>query len=148
MNTFTPIAIVSPEKQDDHDMIRHEKLQRYLKNEGFSFKPVKGYYKGNLENSYVIILSGEKFLDVLKSAMFSDEFKQNSILYVDANRYAKLIYSDGIETELGKFHEIDKTLVRTLSSYTYDKANDTYYTTSHGGMKATGEIEIDKTKGL
>ncbi len=148
MNTFTPIAIVSPEKQDEYDATRHEKLQRFLKNEGFAFKPVKGYFNGVIENSYVVMLHGEKFLESLLEAMFNSDFRQESILYVDANRYAKLIYNDEEEVELGKFHAIDKSLVKTLSAYTYDHANDIYYTTSHEGMKATGEIEIDKTKGL
>lgn len=129
MNTFTPVVILSPEKNDttENNQIRHLNLQAFLKQQYFSFKTVKGMYKGKVENSYVITLKNEECLSMIKAALFNYPFGQESILYVDANRAAKLIYHSGEEKELGRFKPVDKSVASKLDAYTYDHNNDTYY---------------------
>ncbi len=74
-------------------------LKEILKTSGLPFKMVSGRYGGEDEDSFLIPNISEK--DALDIARL---FSQECILVVDKNREAKLVFTDGSESEnLGYF---------------------------------------------
>lgn len=93
MNTQTPFMIMSADRAEygaDINAERRKLLVRQFEARGLSFKEVEGSYNGTKETSYVIPVhsSGDESL-VLTLAR---RYGQESVLSVDANRFATLLY--------------------------------------------------------
>lgn len=104
MNTFEPCYIVSldnglsPGQEARTDSI----VRAMLETERVPYKPVVGCYKGKTENSMVIPGAYRKRVMQLAHA-----HHQESVLHLDANRVAHLIYMDGRPDEtLGRWREV------------------------------------------
>lgn len=90
------------------------------------FKAVQGSYKGELETSYVIPFTT---LETYQKALFlAKQYNQESILVVDINRDAELIYIDNSKTDkLGKFQCVSKYEALAQDSWTKDVEKEYYY---------------------
>lgn len=92
----------------------------YLRDYGFSVKPLHGIYKRKVENSYLIIIEDSVDLKRLERVLIGRN--QESYLYVDENRYGKLVSLEGAmeSTPLGKFTEVSEEFALAQESCTVD----------------------------
>lgn len=83
------------------------------------FKKVLGSYKGQTENSFVAIVNNDAKLNVIID--IANQWSQESILVVDENRKAKLVFMKGLEVQkLGDFRPIDVLEAQNLDNWTLD----------------------------
>ena len=121
----TPFAIISAERftlTNGENQKRHQELLAQLKRDGFKTKVVEGVYHGQVEKSILVLLDS-KFLAVdlgyLKN--YGMIFDQESILFVDAERKAELIFPATNKAEkLGNFVSVTKGIAVQCQNYTQD----------------------------
>ena len=126
----SPFAIISAERFTAtmaENKKSHDELLAQLKRDGFKTKVVEGVYHDTAEKSIVVILSSN-FLAVdlgyLKN--YGAMFDQESILFVDSDRKAELIFPGLAKTEkLGNFISVTKGVAIQCRNYTQD-GNDFY----------------------
>lgn len=123
MNTFVPFYIVSaalagdsPREQSD----RNDTLERQLRALGYATLQVNGAYKGVTEPAVLVVdltaWSPACFDSVLR---LGRQYGQESILAVDANRKASLVYCEGGELQpLGHWHMVSKAVAMKSDAYT------------------------------
>lgn len=128
MRIMSRIVILSAELESnttEENNRRTSNLEKCLDECNFYYGKAQGFYKGNLENSFVVVIRDNVELEALKSFAFLN-FKQESILHQDSNGLSWLIYSDGREKKLGKLQRVDEKTAKSKNNYT--KLNDLYYT--------------------
>ena len=110
----------------NNDTIAEDKT--ILRSLGLDFKLVEGVYNGVAENSYRVKFSNvEQLADLARIAKTHD---QESILIVDQERNAKLVYLDGRvddRVELGTFQNVSELEAKQATSYTYEVDKGYYY---------------------
>ena len=133
MNTFNQAVIISACKKglDDHiNTSRHLELARYAQATlGCPVKHLKGVYKGDIENSLYIEFKNQDNYERLLE--FATAMEQESVLLLDSNRAASLIYTDntGKIEPLGRLRAVTKNGVKGIDCYSYDVSQDLYYIT-------------------
>ncbi len=93
MQGNTPFVVVSVDKTDlspEINLSRQHTFERQLYARDLSFKRVEGVYKGAREIAYVVPLDHEGDED--KVLVLAQRYGQESVLQVDFNRYAMLLY--------------------------------------------------------
>lgn len=125
MITATPYALIScdtPETGNDESRrtwFEHKLVQLY-----FSFRRVTGSYKGKPEVSYLVLIESETQRAAL--LRLAKAFKQESVLFVDANGYAALFDADGTHlAEVGKWQVVTEEVAAANDAYTFVDGN--YY---------------------
>ena len=117
MNTEKQFYIISAERANEMDRENQwntESLRHQLKRRSLPHKQVLGCYAGSHEVSFVVVTGDERAILEL-----TNKHEQESVLHVDANRQASLIYCDDERREsLGKF--------RTVPASTVDPKTDAY----------------------
>lgn len=125
IQTKKPFVIISAERSTNtikENKKNHLDLWLQLKRDGFSIKEVKGVYKGTVEKSIIVILN-QRWLAVELATFknYAAIFDQESILFVDEERNASLIFPKQVEAEkLGKFIAVTKGIATQMSNYTFD----------------------------
>lgn len=105
---------------------RTDALRRELEDRGLNFKQVQGKYKDNEEDSFVVVQSGNNELRSLLEELASD-FEQESILLIDANRAAWLLYSSGEDEYIGKWEAATREIAQQQEGYTYCPVLNQHY---------------------
>ena len=99
---------------------------------GYQHTLTIGQYKGVRESSFVVKLYPpiEIPFSIIKMLAFSFHHKtrQKSILLVDSQDEASLIYADGSTLPLGRFIEIINPTSQQLSTQNYTQIGDRYFT--------------------
>jgi len=93
MNTHTPFVIFTSDRaelQPVENDARRALLEKQLHARGLSFKAVDGVYKGTTEKAFLVLLDDARHEDVCLELARRNQ--QESVLYVDANRVATLLY--------------------------------------------------------
>ena len=72
---------------------RNPELQRYLQSLGVKFKKVIGSYKGDIEESFIVIASDAKIRRQIVDTAF-DRFEQESVLHQDNEGTIFLLFKD------------------------------------------------------
>lgn len=131
MNRFTPFYIVSGARPDFSSLAngnRTDSLERWLRAGGFATVQVNGCYKGNRERS-ILIIDDAPSNSLCESAVMrlARQYEQESVLAVDANRQARLIYCDDRSFEsIGQWRGVSKKTAEHSDAYT-ERAGQ-YYT--------------------
>lgn len=104
-----------------------EKDQQILDFNGFiNYKQVNGVYKGQTELSYVISTPTPETLQNVYN--LAKQYSQESILFVDADRNAELVYiNTGKRVALGGFKCVNRTEAYQNDAFTHDPSTDYYY---------------------
>ena len=133
MNTFTPFYIVSgalsvytPRMNAD----RTDSLERWLRHEGFATVQVKGCYAGEREPS-ILVLDDRAYNDVCEQTVLrlARQYDQESVLAVDANRHARLIFCEFENTKaIGRWHAVSAETVIRNPNASYTERAGQYYT--------------------
>lgn len=126
MITETAFVIISAESAQWGDLNeqRTDLLRRQLEGQGHSPVAVEGCYKGTKERAWLVFLDddpqGAKFDHLVKLAR---RYGQESILHVDGNRLARLVYvgndSDRRtwEEDIGKWTQVAYEYARVCDAY-------------------------------
>lgn len=120
MNIFEPLYILSAHYgliSDADNKLRADGLRAYLNLKGYGVKQVLGCYKGEREISFLIL-----GIDESEALALARAYGQESVLHVDANRAASLVYShaDRARLPLGRFQAVPADQVADLDAYTID----------------------------
>lgn len=100
----------------------------------FGIKPLPmiGCYKGEKEQSFMIVFHQDVNQDkIRRRARLAGEYcGQESVLYSDEHRNTLLIdCKTGNSSRIGKLKEISQAKAKECENYTYNPANDTYWST-------------------
>lgn len=108
-----------------------EREKAILQRQGFRVKALKGSYKGQTKDSYLVpIASPETIQQALHVAKQHD---QESVLVCDSERRSKLIFTqDRSELDLGSFVPVTASEARSQACYTYDPEHNTYWIARKG----------------
>ena len=101
----------------------HLELMTQLKKDKFSIKEVDGVYHGTSEKSILVILNKKwLYTDLGYLKNYASIFDQESILFVDGDRNATLLFmkKPWLEEKLGKFISVSKGIATQMSNYTFD----------------------------
>lgn len=125
LETKKPFVIISAENANESKEVnakKHNELMAQLKRDKFSIKEVEGVYHGTKEKSILVVLN-QKWLAVELATFknYAAIFNQESILFVDEERTASLIFPQGgLSEKLGKFIAVSKGIAIQMSNYTFD----------------------------
>lgn len=136
MNIETPFIVLSSDRAQYHEELnaaRRDTFEHQLRARGLDFKRVIGAYKGASEVSYIVLVPTTG--DEQNAVRLARRYGQESVLLVDANRYASLIYLNegegGISIKeikgIGFWRETTESDATAGDAYTRD--GDRYYTT-------------------
>ena len=121
-----PFVIISAERFTntiEENEKNHNELMAQLKKDKFSIKEVEGVYQGTVEKSIIVILN-KRWLAVELATFknYAAIFNQESILFVDEERDASLIFTKQpwLTQKLGKFIAVTKGIATQMSNYTFD----------------------------
>jgi hypothetical protein len=124
MNIKKRIVILSAELKELTSLqneYRTSSLKNALETKGYNFVQALGTYKGSLEKSFVVDASE----DVLKPLQaLAGFFRQESILVVNEDQKAILMYSNGQNEKLGQMTQVNS--ITGLDSWTL--VNGLFYT--------------------
>lgn len=132
MISHTPFVIFSAELASWSPAVnasRTEFLKRQLEARGLDFAPVLGSYKGVKEHSF-IVLAPESSSAFDQCVSIARHWGQESILSVDANRHATLVYLSATGAEgspiarlesIGTFRAVSSTEAAQLDGWTQDE---------------------------
>lgn len=96
--------------------------ERFIKPIGF--KKVQGAYKGQLEDSYLVLANEDTYLNTVRK--LAKLYNQESILIVNEDRKAYLEYiGTGKQVYIGQWTSIDSLTAQSLDNWTLDGVN--YY---------------------
>lgn len=129
MNTETPFLVLSADRieyDESLNALRRDTFEHQLRARELDFKRVDGSYKGTREVSYVVLIptTGAE-ADAIRLAR---RYGQESVLYVDANRFATLItlYPGQGGPDIsghrgaGWWREVDQLAAQNAEAYTRD----------------------------
>ncbi len=112
-------------ESEESNKERTSDLYDLIRDSGMGFKMVVGSYKGVMEQSFLVVYSNDQELALLNN--FAKSFQQESILVLDEDRNASLMYCKDRKIEaLGRLREVTKEKARELDAYTL--TNDAYFT--------------------
>lgn len=123
MNTHTPFFILSAARAEHNSIVnhaRHETLMRQLQNCGHAVAQVNGCYKGEKEAA-ILVVDDRPYnaiceTDVLRLAR---AYGQESVLAVDANGRARLIYcDDGSFETIGTWRGTNEKIAKSRDAWT------------------------------
>ncbi len=123
MNTFTPFYILSA-SQDfinaNEKVYRSSLLARTLRRQGFATAVCEGAYKGVKERS-ILVIDERPSTDECYDAVIrlANLYNQESVLAVDSNRNAHLVFCDGRPpVQLGQFMCVSEEEAKSQDAYT------------------------------
>ena len=120
-NTLTSLAILALNL--DSVEAEHKAISKFL---GYDYErpPLDGCYKGEVERSYILEVGSVGLFGILA---FAKEYNQESILYLDNQRLATLVYSMDNMVSLGLFKGVSEDHAKSKDAYTFNPITNTYY---------------------
>ncbi len=98
MNTEIPFFILSAETDihsTNENAYRHSMLKRQLQRAGLATAVCQGVYKGRAEKSILVIDENPSVDDCFNAVLrLAQTYAQQTVLAVDANRNANLVFTD------------------------------------------------------
>lgn len=138
MMTFTPFYILSGALagvfDDESNQNRTDSLERRLHAEGLATVQVNGCYNGKRERS-ILVVDDAPYNDLCELAVLklAKWYDQESVLAVDANRQARLIFFDHSDDQasfesIGQWRAVNKSEVMDKPGASYTERAGQYYT--------------------
>ena len=133
-SNLTPMVIFSVDQATAalSDNIRaRTSLATELTLAGISYKELLGSYLGQTETSFICSIDHYDFVKQVAKLN-----QQQSILVIDNERQASLVYVDGTKVagrnflKLGTFKAVPRDIARAQDAWTYCHALNTYYITT------------------
>lgn len=132
MRTNIPFVVISAERVEYDPPVnewRTASLEHQLQARDLHYAPVDGVYQGKHERSFIVFLPPDHAAYTLTMLrQLGKRWGQESILHVDANRGAELLYLDGRDPiELGTWQTVTAADAANADGYTYSPDADAYY---------------------
>lgn len=130
MNISRQVVILSAEtktESTESNNRRTNNLEACLGDLNLAARRATGVYNGTQETSFVVLINDQTDIDTLKDFAFKS-FGQESILHVDSNQEAVLIFNDGKTEGLGRLEQVSKEIATGRDNYTI--MGDSYYVTN------------------
>ena len=137
-DAFVIFSVFQSRLSKADNLENHKKVLNHLKDFGLKFKVVEGVYRGESELSILVPVINQVF-DLATVEQLAHIYNQQSILFVDSDRNAELMFMvkpyNALLKELpkseklGKFIATTKGIATQCNSYTKD-GND-YYICDH-----------------
>jgi hypothetical protein len=130
MNISRQVVILSAElktETTEANKRRTNNLESCLVDMRLPFKRGTGVYKGTEEVSFVVVVNDELDIQTVKDFAFKS-FGQESILHVDSNQEAVLVFNNGVTERLGRLEQVEQSVALGRDSYTI--LDDKFYTTN------------------
>lgn len=103
---------------DSENQNRTELLERMLIDLKFDYVVAEGCYKGDTEISFIVKTPDVTTFNVLYS-IAKNQFDQESVLYVDGDSNAMLMYSENFGMEsIGVYSQVNPKRIEELDAYT------------------------------
>ena len=124
MNTEIPFFMLSAETDihsSGENAYRHSMLKRQLQKAGLAIATCRGVYKKRAENSILVIDENPSIDDCFNIVLrLAATYAQETVLGVDANRNANLIFTDGQRGSkwLGRFINVTEEVAKAAGDYT------------------------------
>jgi hypothetical protein len=125
-SSFYILSAYRPEFTEKENRLRSEQLFKQLERLGLKPIRAKGMYKGERELSFIVPYINTKTRERLFSIAFS-MYEQESVLFVDNDKSAYLIYLDNNVEHIGSWEQVDRETAESQDAYTYIRFNDSYY---------------------
>ena len=136
MNVLVPFVVFTSDRAEygaDVNAERRDLLERQLTARGLDWKRVEGSFAGSRETRYVVLTPQDG--DEHSCLQLARRYGQDSVLIVDANRYATLAYlhpgNGGPDIRgwkpVGFWRHVTRQEAEESGAYTRD--GDSYYTT-------------------
>ena len=123
-NTLTSIVILalnlSSEVEDKKAISEHFNIEH-------TSPVLQGCYKGQTENSYIIEINELENRSLTDILAFSKIYNQESILFLDNQRNATLIFNMDEMIKLGTFKGVSELHAKSKDAYTYSPHHDVYF---------------------
>jgi len=98
---------------------RTQTLKRQLRNAGYATAPCNGCYKNRREQSILVIDENPGLANCLNDVLrLAKVYRQESVLSVDVNRAATLVYIAGKREPIGRFVSVSKETAEISDGYT------------------------------
>ena len=128
MNVFEPVIVFSAWRADKPEQVNRDSVE-YVKNvldrRGIPYRSAQGCYKGQTEPA-IVVIDTDATRDAVQGLAWL--FEQESLLYVDANRAARLETPGGtlIDT-LGVLRAVPEHVAKARDAWT--RVDDRFYIT-------------------
>ena len=120
-NNLTPIVILALNL--DSEEMEQQAISRFIGKE-YTRPSLVGCYKGEDERSYIIDAVENNLDEILD---FAKQYNQESILHLDNQRLATLIFDRDNSVSLGRFKSVSESNATSRDAYTYNPVSNTYY---------------------
>ena len=130
MNTKNQVIILSAELPRLDYYVNQDRttlLRNMLIDIGLPFRSVRGFYKGTMEHSFLVVINDMTLFETVRDFAFKT-FEQESILYQESSGLCSLIYNDETVQNLGKMHLVNEETAKMKDSYT--QIDDKFYITA------------------
>lgn len=129
MNIFKPVIVFSAWRAHVSDDVNRHSVA-YVKSaldaRGIAYQSAQGCYKGQTEPA-IVVIDTENTREVAQN--FARLFKQESLLFVDANRAARLESPDGeLLADLGRLRAVPEHVAKGRDAWT--RVDDQFYITT------------------
>ena len=133
-DAFVIFSVFQSRLSKADNLENHKKVLRHLKDFGLRFKVVEGVYRGESELSILVPVINQVF-DLATVEQLAHIYNQHSILFVDSDRNAELMFIvkpyDALLKELPKSEKLGKFIATTKGIATqcenYTKDGNNYY---------------------
>lgn len=117
-SNFTVLSAELSTLSDSENVTRSLLLRDMLTDLNLEFLEAKGFYKGSEEISFIVSTPDVISFNAVADFAFK-QFNQESVLYVDGNSVAYLMYGINFQTEkLGTFSKVNPKRLEDLEAYT------------------------------
>lgn len=127
MRNGQPYAMVSAERPDQtpqENAQRTQLLGQILQANGMRSAPTQGSYQGVPEHSYAVQTPSAGSMQFVNNV--AQQFKQDSVMHVDANQNATLHYGDGRQEWLGSMKQVPAAEAGELPGWMRDTSGNFY----------------------
>jgi len=148
MRNGVPYVMVSAERQDappQENARNTQILGQYLQAAGLRSAPTQGQYLGVPEHSYAVSTPTPQAADFVNKV--AQQFKQDSVMHVDANQNATLHYGDGRQEWLGAMKQVPASEASTYAGWTRDE-NGNFYTVKPPEAAAPTGVRAGPSKSI
>jgi hypothetical protein len=120
-NNLVPIVIMALNL--DSEELEQQAISQFLGSE-YHRPSLVGCYKGEVERSYIIETTSKSLEEI---TVFAKQYNQESILHLDNERSAVLVYDMDNMVKLGRFKSASESHALKQDAYTYSQETNTYY---------------------
>lgn len=121
-----------------NDLNNVDLIQTFDRRFQITAQPVRGFWKGEAEPSYIMQTSNQYVL--IEAFLLAQQYEQDAILVVrDDNRAILIDVATGKQTDIGDWQQVSPAVAKQFDAYTVDSAG-THWVACTKAERARAEI--------